>query len=972
MNPFELAYKQLNQAQKKAVDTLYGPVAVIAGPGTGKTQVLSVRIGNILHTTDTEPSNILAITFTEAGAYAMRERLRSFFGSLAYQVPIYTFHGFCERIIRENVERFQFGKELKMIEDLEKNRLIGNVYLRGNWKYLYNRHDPEMYLGETIQIISKLKREGISPSLLREKIDEAITGLPDNPVLHYQRKFWNKNPGDKKPEYFKEEIRLQKQKEIADIYEVYLDMCHEKWWYDFDDMIAMVVQELKKDENFRLELQERYQFIHVDEFQDTNSLQAELIWELTKNIEKPNIFVVGDDEQSIYRFQGAIMKNILSFHENFAQEGLTTVILTENYRSTQTILDAARSVMSKNEESLEKSLHLNKKLHANTQENTPCILFTPSDPNLEITYISDQIRGLLQEWISAKEIAIIYRKNAQGTLLADHFRREGIAFQKLHGENLFHISFTQTLLKSLQSILHPTESQLLWDVLLFWYWWIWFSDILQLQEEKLRWESLWDALQKSNMMMLSRPRETFFSLIPKVGELSAVEFFELFLVKTDLREYIRMQENYLEMLNVLNAFFNEIKRFNFLYPMESIREFIAYFSDLEKYHISPHTQPLKTQDDAVSLMTAHGSKGLEFSYVFLFQTSEKYWEKSRDPGKLKITVPLVEEKINPTIDHDLEEERRLFYVALTRAKKQITITALSSQHDKSLPSRFIYEIPENLRISVDTYTPSNLQVLESLTKPHVPVHWDEESRKILQERAKNYVLSVTHLNTWIRSPKEFCEQYLVRKPSAKSYSASLGTVVHALLKEQYESYEKNGIFLSEKEIQESVEKHFLREYLGRKEYEKACEEASSIVLQYVENKHNCLTKKAQVEKYIGHPFVLVEEVKMKWIIDRLEFLGNNLYKVIDFKTGKSDKGKEGLEDYERQLYFYKLLIENSAIKWMVTEGMIEFVEDIQNGEIQRKMYSFSEEKMDSLRKIIRAFRVSLESLDFPEKNTFLL
>lgn len=191
---YEQAYEQLNEKQRLAVDTIYGAVSVIAGPGTGKTQLLTLRIANILDKVDTHPDNILALTFTEAGVSAMRDRLRSFIGGDAYKVNIATFHGFCNDLILEHAEIFQFAKNLSMLEDLEKNKTIGKIYLDGDWEYLYLRHDPEFYVGSTISIVSNLKREGISPDDFEKRIYKALGELDTDPELHYQKKYRDKQP----------------------------------------------------------------------------------------------------------------------------------------------------------------------------------------------------------------------------------------------------------------------------------------------------------------------------------------------------------------------------------------------------------------------------------------------------------------------------------------------------------------------------------------------------------------------------------------------------------------------------------------------------------------------------------------------------------------------------------------------------------------------------------------------------------
>ncbi len=334
MNPFESAYSRLNTAQKLAVDTIYGPVAVIAWPWTGKTQLLTLRIANILQKTDISPRNILALTYTEAGSFAMRERLRSFIGTDALRVNIETFHGFCKWLIDEEYpEKFVRSPGMKMLEELDARRLVARILLEWGYTYLKPRHDAELYMGDVIRIVWQLKREGITPEFFRAKIDEAVADLPNNEELHYKidSKWWKK--WERKPLYTDAEERLKRQRELSYVYAAYQKALIDESRYDYDDMILLVRDQLRDDAHFRALIREEYQFVMVDEFQDTNGLQASIVDLIMDDQEQPNILVVGDDEQSIYRFQGAVMENIINFSNRYRDKWLTVIPLTENYRS---------------------------------------------------------------------------------------------------------------------------------------------------------------------------------------------------------------------------------------------------------------------------------------------------------------------------------------------------------------------------------------------------------------------------------------------------------------------------------------------------------------------------------------------------------------------------------------------------------------------------------------------------------------
>lgn len=980
MNPFETAYSRLNTAQKQAVDTIYGPIVVIAWPGTGKTQLLTLRIANILIKTDASPSNILALTYTEAWSFAMRDRLRSFIGTDALRVNIETFHGFCKWLIDEEYpERFVRSPGMKMLEELDARRMVAKILLEWDYTYLKPRHDPELYMGDVIRIVGQLKREGITPEFFRTKIDEALVDLPNNEELHYKKdsKWWRK--GERKADYADVEQRLQRQRELSYVYRTYEETLITDSRYDYDDMILMVRERLKTDPQFRALIREQYQYIMVDEFQDTNGLQSSIVDLVMEEQDQPNILVVGDDEQSIYRFQGAVMENIINFCDKYRDKWLSVIPLTENYRSTQTLLDASRDVIRNNTESLEKTLNLDKHLSKNTRiEERKIEILTPSDPQIEIAGIADRMKEFHKNWMPWSEMAVIYRKNANPVHLVEYLRREKVPFHKQKGENLLHHPEAQKLMKTLKIVDNAYQNELFWEVMLFDFWGLDLHYLLGLQS-KLRTvngeyrKSLFQVFLEEDDMFLQSVAKRIMQFTQDAANKTLVQFFESFLESSGYRDYALAQEDKIERLSILNSFFDEIKTFASLHPESTLREFINYITDLDHYGLSPTTQPIRMESDTVELMTAHGSKWLEFRAVFIYDATSKNWESSRDPSKLNVTVSLFEKHLidkSEKKNQKLEEERRLWYVAMTRAKEYLIISATDNEDMRLKQSAFIEEIPEITRDTVKIDIDPTLVIIAQTT-PVPAINWTEATQTELEKRAKNYDLSVTALNTWLKSPKEFLEKYLIRQPAGKMPSASFGTAVHAGLAFIGEYYNEHNSLPSSELWTKKVEETLFHEILTKKEQEDFLKKTKEVIENYL-SKRNCpLAAKALIEERFWWKKVVVNGVRLTGVFDRVEHLPDGSMQVVDFKTGKPDKGREQLEDYERQLYFYRLLWDGSHQGKILSRGALDFVEDNPHETVNRKIYTYEEAGLELLRKQIDAFRTSLESLDFPEKNPSL-
>ncbi|MFM2392397.1 MAG: hypothetical protein RLZZ546_374, partial [Bacteroidota bacterium] len=351
---FHAEYEKLNINQRKAVDEIYGPIMVVAGPGTGKTQLLALRICNILIQTDVYPQNILCLTFTDAGCQALINRLIKFIGPDAYLIGIYTYHGFCNKVIRENSEYFADYKELTVADELQKIEITLEILqtlpfdhpLRrntGNFKY-----DTK----KIVSIFSIMKKENWSSELIEEECKKFKDYLIryDTKIRYRNTRKGHYQKGDISPTLLDKALRkIELVKNSAPLIKLFNQKLNDNNLLDLDDSVKWVVNQFQTNQDIKLRYQEQFQFILADEYQDTNGSQNEVIFQLCDFDDSPNICVVGDDDQSIFRFQGASMYNIVSFKDKFNPK---TYVLDINYRSQQDILDKAMKLISFNNERL--------------------------------------------------------------------------------------------------------------------------------------------------------------------------------------------------------------------------------------------------------------------------------------------------------------------------------------------------------------------------------------------------------------------------------------------------------------------------------------------------------------------------------------------------------------------------------------------------------------------------------------------
>ncbi len=1010
---FVKALQKLDENQLKAVNQIEGPVLVIAGPGTGKTQILAARIGKILLDTDTQPHNILCLTYTDAGAVAMRKRLFDFIGPEAYRVNIYTFHAFCNDIIQENLD--YFGKlELDPISDLERIKMFQDLVDSFPPNHPLKRFRGDVYyeIKRLQDLFSVMKREDWSPEYIIKKIDEFKDLVdccePDSAYYKdykYAKKYLDKAAGSFKATYTTLCENLEKLKAAVKEFPQYRQMMRNMNRYDYDDMILWVLEAFKTDEQFLLNYQERYQYILVDEYQDTSGSQNELIRLLISFWGQPNIFVVGDDDQSIFRFQGANVQNIEEYHSRYA-EVLHRVMLTDNYRSAQNILDTAKVLIEHNTERV-KLDGLSKALTAKNER----FLTTSVDPQIlaypthfhEFSAVTAGIEKLLKEGVLAEEIAVIYKEHKAGQELARYFHLKGIPVNAKRKVNILKEPFGQKLINILKYLSIESEFPFSGDELLFKIMHYDFYAIEPFDTAKVSVEvsefnkghkdkisirskikdiagktgrTLFDTESQKQIKRLSDDLEFW---LKELHNITLQGLFEKIMVRGGILAYILKSPDKTWLMQTISSLFNFLKEESRKKPNLSLNEFIELLNLLEENDLPLELHQNIFRQDGVNFLTAHGSKGLEFEYVYFIGCNKNVWEKKR---KMSTGYKLPDTVFSSVPNSSDEEElRRLFYVALTRAKQHLYISyAEQDEKGKELEATvFIGEILSKTDLQVSRPTMADevltdffaLQFTQS-EKPSVGLL----DISYVDQLLESYVLSVTHLNNYLDCPLKFYFQNLLMVPSGKNETMTFGSAVHWALNKLFRSLpENNNEFHS---LPRFIDDFYWymnrnREAFTKEQFTRRIAYGEKILPGFY-NKYINEWEKITVTEY-AIKNVEVEGIPIKGILDKIEFRGNEV-NVVDYKTGSFERAKAKFKrpdekelsggDYWRQAVFYKLLVDNDRRKtWTVISAQFDFIEPEKDVFVKEKVV-ITPEDLDVVKAQIKEVYAKIKNREFAQ------
>ena len=956
---FKEAYASLNAAQKEAVDTIEGPVMVIAGPGTGKTQILTLRIANILLKTDTAPENILAITFTDSGAKAMRERLRRYIGARAYQVSIHTFHSFAAQLIRQYPDAYPHILGGTPASELQKTRLIESILEDPAHAKLRPVGNPEYYVTPLLRQMSELKQEYVTPDQLAILVAKQETDLQS--VEQYHTKGAHK--GKVRGEYTKLAGVVEKNQVLLSVYRQYEELLRSEKLFDFDDMITSTVAALESNADMLLDLQETYQYVLADEHQDVNGSQNKILEALSAYHEVPNIFVVGDEKQAIYRFQGASLENFLYFEEKFTNA--KTIALTENYRSGQSVLDSAHSLVAVESGPLK---DLRVPLTAASVEQATVETATFSHQAVEDDWLVETIMSSLESGTVPDEIAVIVRTNREVEALAARLRDAGVTVAASADGDILEHPYTHSILDLLRTVAEPTNDTALFRVLHGAYWGLKIEDMMALVSARRYDRSLQTLLSEardSNELGLQQPEkvamihDVIIAARTETGAVAPQRVLEQLLEASGFLTWVAAIDS-LSGARVIRRLYDEIQAAVQAGSVETVTDIVAMLENHQQYNLPLNAPYIVNNSASVTVMTAHKAKGLEYQEVYVAHLNDRAWGGSRK--RQNFTIPF--ERALAEADFDpLDDERRLLYVAMTRAKERLVMSCSEMSHDaKELtPSRFLSEIDASTFSTVDVsaaeaaFDPlkklSTASSLQSVVDPALIAH-------VLSERG----FSATALNNYLDSPWTYFYRNVLRYPQTQPLPMQFGTAMHSVLDAAVAIYGKEGKWPNESALKQSLEEALNRLPLTAHEYTQLLEKGLDAVYPYIAHLEQTITPECKREFSIRVTLETglseLPELPLTGALDRIDFDGDgNALRVVDYKTGKpksrnviEGKTQSSNGGYKRQLVFYALLLSlYEDERYQTRKGVLSFVEPTSSGVIKEEAFVISDEEIEALK-----------------------
>jgi len=978
---FEESYKTLNKAQKLAVDTIEGPVMVVAGPGTGKTKILTLRIAKILKETDAAPESILALTYTTAGVISMREKLLEVIGDRAYRVNIFTFHAFCEHIIKEFNFYFERLGEARVIGDLERVEIIESIIKKNKFEHLISFHDEFSFLNKIVSGILAIKKEGLTPKDFIDKLPLWEKELLSDDSVYYKKDYGDYKKGDLKPAE-KEKInkKIAKARELGEIFSFYQDELERLGLYDFSDMILYVLEELSKNKDLKADVGEKYQYILVDEHQDTNEGQNSILEFLTDapHLEgKPNLFTVGDEKQSIYRFQGASEKTFSRFEELY--KDIETITLSENYRSGQDILDGAHSLIVKSH-GMENSLAL----HSNSKTKEKINVREFSNYKFELLHLAEDIKEKIKNGVSPKEIAVLYRANKNVSDIKTILNSYKIPYTIFSKDKILDDSNIANLINILRVVFNPNDDHSLGKILFvnFLKFDAYDSVCILDKHKSFRGEEkkpLFAIINDENILKEAGVKniKLFLDFSSKIKELKTEslnrdfpDFIKIFFEKIGYIKYMLSSTDSRTQLVKLDKFLDEVKSQSQTKKGYGLSEFIYFVDSFIKYNLD-----IKSTDpeivEGVSLMTAHGSKGREFEHVYIINATRKSWESNSGGGN-GISLPIYQ------YDGDKEDERRLFFVAMTRAKKELSISfsRIDNEGREHEVSEFVEEIGQEYKKeeNMKEFELKNMDKLASFmsyTEKTDSLFDPEYLRLLFLKRG----LNVTALNNYLECPKKYLYKNLIRIPDTYSATLSFGSIIHESLESFFRMSSQEEKILSKDILLGEFRKSLNKSNMLEKDEEKFREKGENILSDYYDKYSKIWAHKVKVEFGPKRNFILdnKDTIELTGKIDKIEYLGNDFsgeVNLIDYKTGHpfSEKTKGDKENYERQIVFYHLLLEESDDgNLRINKSVLDFLEKNKKGEFEQYTFQVEKDHLNNLKKEINDCANEVLSMEFLKK-----
>jgi len=980
----------LNDKQKLAAETLDGPVLVLAGPGTGKTELLSVRAANIIKSKKAKPENILILTYTNAAAKAMKERLVKILGPAAYNIETATFHSFANNVVLESDEAAEYIQERVQITDIEQIKLL--EYILDNTEGIDKVRPfraPYAFEREISQRITELKREGVSPAQFSEIIEKTE---PDGAYI--------------------EEKHIERLRALATVYKLYEEykagknkaLFDDRGRYDYDDMILFAVEAIRNEPELAAALRKQYTYIMVDEFQDTNGAQMDLLFELGG----ANICCVGDDDQSIFRFQGASVANFRELKKRFPN--LKEIPLEKNYRSTKEIISLAGRII--NNLPVKERVHA-KELAPETDFKKKTIEYDEfTTETEELLFIARRIKEIAKkEEVPLDEVAVLVRQRDDILKIVDTFLRAGIPYATDGKEDIAGEKRVRQMLDVLYFAHTPDieveqKDAYLYRILTADYMKIPMNDVLRFiasvrakkYDQRKKGEAPTVSMFSELMAQGLSPQGTVPScrgileallyeaeskpvhamLMQYIKDAGVMKFI---LEKYDKNDLLRIRD-----LRALTSFVNMVKESDIARPGITLKEFIDELETCKAHGMPLQGELVTATQEGVRIYTAHGSKGLEFHTVFIpFCLEKKRWPKRPQGVSIPLPPEVYKSKEVPT-DKDIlkqldyYDETRLFYVASTRAKANLIYTA--SPTESSVPSSYLsgVEAKEENKKEEDI-----LKAALEITDAQDPFVGTD---KILSDLVQDLSLNPTALNNYINCPRKYLYDDVLMLPSGKKQSLVFGNCAHKALEDVYGKFMKTGKFPDFAYFKDAFAKELNHE-APEAAIKTACLRQVETFKAWFKEESRLPVKPLGLEKRLV--VQIEDDLKFSGKYDKTESAGGTAVRVIDYKTGEPDKHVKGInnsltkkipvssdefEGYLRQLIAYKLLFDNDKNESQgrkVKEGVLVFLDpakesvakhDLEAGEFVKKSVELTEDMVAELESAIKDVRRRIRKLDF--------
>ncbi|RJQ27712.1 ATP-dependent helicase [Candidatus Parcubacteria bacterium] len=902
----------LNKEQKTAIEYGEGPLLIIAGAGTGKTTVITERINKLITNRGVKPHEILALTFTEKAAREMEERVDRIMPYGYTQMWIETFHSFCDLILKEEAINIGLSPNYRLMSEADSVLLLRKNIFNLGLSYYKTVSNPTKFLEALLEHFSKLQDEDITPSQYL-KFSKEIS----NDKFQISN---NKNV---------EEEEINKTVELANAYQTYTGLKAREGLMDFSDLIANTLLLFRTRKNILRKYQEQFKYILVDEFQDTNYAQNELAILLAGD--KKNITVVADDDQAIYRWRGAAISNVLQFKENF--KGAKIVTLTRNYRSTQEILDKSYTLIKHNDpHRLEVMENINKKLTSERKIKGKAIEFIYSERiEEEAENIAQKIMKLVKEEgrYDYRDFAILVRANSQAQPISRALQRFKIPYQFLGPGQLFHQEEIKDLIAYLKVLYNLEDAVSLFRVLNMDIFEIDAKDINYLLNlSRKRHSNLFEILGKTDETFLSNDakeklkkiQEMILRHLDRVKRDSAGQILYYFLIDTEIFKKLIEYKTEAEEKRAQNIakFFDRIKNFEFENQDTSIYAVVDWIDLMMQIGDSPAAASVDWRDiNAVNILTVHSSKGLEFPVVFLINLVTNRFPCTERKEKIPLPPQIIKEVI-PEGDYHIQEERRLFYVGMTRARDLLFFTASAfygeGKRERKI-SNFIFETLGNISINKK----GELKEVKQLSLIELGKYYEEkEERTIKKPPLKINYVSYSHIQAFSICPLHYKARYIDFVPTPMSSALAFGITIHSALNNFYKQV-REGRRFSENDLIEIIDKSWVGEGYDSKLHEKEARiKAENLMKKYLNNYFD----QNQIPQALELPFsfhLSRDEIqkelsvsntrnaqgdllKVTGKIDRIDVLPSGAIEIIDYKTGSGDSNFKAAYDLQLGIY----------------------------------------------------------------------